>query len=154
VIGCIAVARRRVWLAGLPREVAFIQDLRVRTTHRRQGVANALLTWARSRTAETLGRTGIAIAASLAAIAPSSAASKARGSNPSSPTRAPFGFTPSSSPACLPPTVMPVSTICASRRGTMLAALWDRIGPGRELAPVLDERELSRIFELVGAQPA
>jgi GNAT superfamily N-acetyltransferase len=147
VIGCIAVARRRVWLAGVPREVAFIQDLRVRTTHRRQGTGDALLTWARSRTAETLGRSGIAIAASLAG-------NRNIERRIEGPRQQPV-LTDAGSIRLHTILVAGVPAPNGHARlirsahpgeGRALAALWERIAPARELAPVLDELELNRLF--------
>jgi ribosomal protein S18 acetylase RimI-like enzyme len=43
IVGCVSIARRRVWTHGRPRDVAFVADLRVAPTHRGQGLSQALL---------------------------------------------------------------------------------------------------------------
>jgi len=147
VIGCIAVVRRRVWLAGSLREAAFIQDLRVRTSHRRQGVGDALLQWARCRTAETLGRTGIAIAASLSGNHDIERRITGPRQQPVL-TNAGSIRLHTILAAAVPGPNGHAQLIRSARPGDeeMLAGLWARVAPERELAPVLDRVELSRII--------
>jgi len=44
-IGCIAVARRTVFLDGVPGVIAYVGDLKVHPAYRRRGVARALGRW-------------------------------------------------------------------------------------------------------------
>lgn len=46
-VGCVAVAQRNVFLHGVPTVTMAVSDLRVHPDHRRRGIGDALIRWAR-----------------------------------------------------------------------------------------------------------
>ena len=55
VSGCVAVARRDVWLDGRPATACYVSDLKVHPRARRTGVADLLTEYARERCAALAG---------------------------------------------------------------------------------------------------
>jgi ribosomal protein S18 acetylase RimI-like enzyme len=65
-VGCVAVARRHVYVNGSPSDIAYVGDLKVHPAHRRQGVARALAAWAQAGIRDLVGSDGLALGTVLA----------------------------------------------------------------------------------------
>ena len=65
VVGCVAMARRTVWLGGSPSPAAYGHDLRVLPGHRGRGIGDGLLAWANVCAEELVGANGVAFGATL-----------------------------------------------------------------------------------------
>ncbi|WP_405163148.1 GNAT family N-acetyltransferase [Nocardia sp. NBC_01499] len=65
-VGCIGVSRRRLHFNGVPRDVAYIGDLKVDPDHRRRRIAVALALWAQRVAEELVGLDGLRISTVLA----------------------------------------------------------------------------------------
>ncbi|MBM3926683.1 MAG: GNAT family N-acetyltransferase [SAR202 cluster bacterium] len=55
IIGCVAVAERKCYVNGIPRNTAYVTDLRVHPAHRRTGAADSLVRYAMRRCREMAG---------------------------------------------------------------------------------------------------
>lgn len=134
-IGCIAVARREIHLDGQPTRMAYVGDLKVHPAHRGQGAAQALLGWAIGTGRELVGADGPLLCTVLSG---NSAVDRLR-----------EGFAPevrrwatirSHSISLLwrrrlprgPLTVRPATAADLPD----MTALWQRLAPGRQFAPL------------------
>lgn len=65
-VGCIAVARRTVYVNGEPTPAMYVSDLKVHPAHRGSGTADALTTWAREACLDGVGEDGLVFLTILA----------------------------------------------------------------------------------------
>jgi Acetyltransferase (GNAT) domain len=144
VVGCVAVARRRVWLNGAETTIAYVGDMKVHPRARRSGAADLLTTYAREVSGALCGEDAPIVATILAG----NDAMERR-------TRGPRGMPVLARFATLQVAAIPLlwerrervtgfSIWPASDRDLeRMAALWDELAPARQLAPALDADSLA-----------
>lgn len=143
-VGCIAVAERLVFYNGDPTPAMYVSDLKVHPDHRGGGVADALSAWARDVCVATHGPDGLAFLTILAGNR--SMARRMDG---------PRGLPTIDRVATLRTHTVPLLwrrrppaagvEVRPARPSDVadMAALWARVGPGRQFAAVLDEGSFS-----------
>jgi hypothetical protein len=143
VVGCVAVARRRVWLNGVETISGYVGDLKVHPTARGSGAADVLTTYARDACAVLCGEDAPVIVTVLAG----NDAMERRAHGPRGmPALARFATLRVSAIPLLwerRERAMGLSIWPAAERDLpRMAALWREVAPWRQLAPVVDADSL------------
>ena len=146
IAGCVAVARRRSYVAGVSRDIAYVGDLKVHPAHRGGDVADALSIWA-CDACRDLG--GEDIPVYITVLAGNAAMERRIEASRSIPNFARFATIRTHS--------IPFLWRRRSAREDSLsidfaraedleemAGLWSRVAPARQLAPVHDADSLAR----------
>lgn len=141
--GCIAIARRAVHLDGAERDIAYVGDFKVHPAHRGGLVGDALTVDARDAARAFVGESGPAVMTILAG----NAAMEHRAAGPRGlPRLARFATVcVHAVPVLWSRTTHRASvTITRARWGDLdeMVALWRRVAPSRQLAPVLTSDSL------------
>ena len=143
VVGCVAAARRRVWLDGAEATTGYVGDLKVHPAARRSGVADLLTAYARDACLALCGEDAPVLVTILAGN--DAMAHRARG---------PRGMPVLSRFATLRAAAIPLlwerrervaglSVWPGARRDLpRMAALWRDVAPTRQLAPAIDAASL------------
>ncbi len=144
VVGCVAAARRQVWLNGAEATTGYVGDLKVQPGARRSGVADLLTTYARETCAALCGEE----APVLVTILAGNEAMEHRAAGPR-------GMPVLSRFATLRVAAIPllwerrerVAGLsiwpAAERDLPRMAALWREIAPTRQLTPAIDAASLA-----------
>ena len=143
-VGCIAVAARDVYLNGEPVPAMYISDLKVHPAHRGQGVADALIIWARDACIATHGPDVLAFMTVLAGNRSMQRLMEGPRGLPVMKRVATFR---THSIPILRRRRLPgdgAVTVAAAHVGDLpeMAALWARLAPGRQFAAVHDESSM------------
>ena len=145
VAGCIAVAERMAYVRGAPMRVGWVSDFKVHPRHRGGPVADALTRWASATGRALLGRDDAPLTMTILAgnVPMERRAAGQRGL----PVLAPFADLDAWAVPLLwrrRTLVDGVRVARASERDVEeMAALWARVAPGRQFAPVLDAPSLA-----------
>lgn len=145
VIGCVAVAERRVYLSGRPAVASYIGDLKVHPAFRGSGAADALIEFARRAGAELggAGRLGL-----LAILAGNRAMERLAQGPRGLPVLSRFATLRTHAiPLVLPRRcTMAGIAVAPAQAGDLeeMAALWRAVAPDRQFSPVLDADALAR----------
>jgi hypothetical protein len=152
VVGCAAVAERRVWLHGAPSDVMYAYDLKVHPAHRGGPAADALSHWVRDECERRGGPDVPIFLTILAGNRPMERRTTGRVAGVPRFTR--FATVRSHSITLLGRRRLPeertglrVSRARAADVGEM-AALWKAVARRRQLAPVLDAGGLARFADV------
>ncbi|MFL5576595.1 MAG: hypothetical protein ACJ79S_11570 [Gemmatimonadaceae bacterium] len=144
VAGCIAAAERTAYVRGRAAPTVYVSDLKVHPRHRGGGGADALSAWARGAARDFCGGDVLATMTVLAGNAPMER--RAAG---------PRGLPPLERFATLQAWAVPLLwprrerearvrvTEAEARDLEEMAALWARVAPGRQLAPVMGAAALA-----------
>lgn len=144
VIGCVAVARRTVYLHGRPAQTLYVGDLKVHPAHRGGAVADALSRFARETCHEIGGDDTPVLLTVLAGNRPM----ERRANGPRGlPCLCRFATIRSwSVPVLWRRRPIPGLRVEQGSEDDLreMAALWDRVASARQMAPVLDAAGLGR----------
>lgn len=143
VVGCVAAARRRVWLNGVETTTGYVGDLKVHPSARGSGAADLLTGYARDASGALCGQD----APVLVTILAGNGAMERRVRGPRGmPALARFGTLRVAAVPLLWERRERVSGLsiwpAAERDLGRMAALWRDLACGRQLAPVLDADSL------------
>lgn len=144
--GCVAVTERCAYLHGRPAQTLYLSDLKVHPAHRGAGVADALSRYCR----EAVRAVGGERAPTLVTVLAGNARMERRARGPRGlPTLTRFATLRAHAVGLLwrrpPPTAPDLAVSRAELRDLEeMAALWARVAPGRQFAPVLDAAGLAR----------
>ncbi|HKG95558.1 MAG TPA: GNAT family N-acetyltransferase [Gemmatimonadaceae bacterium] len=147
VVGCVAAAERTTYLNGQPVETAYISDLKVHPAHRGTGAADALSVYARDACRDFGGDRVATLMTVLAGNARMERRTAARGELP-----------PLRRFATIHAYAVPLLTRRPPADGVLglrvgearhadleeMAALWGRVAPGRQFAPLMDAEGMVR----------
>ncbi len=147
-VGCIAVAERAVYLNGEPVQAMYVSDLKVRPDQRGGGVADALTTWARNACVEAGGPEVLTFLTILAG-------NRAMARRMPGPRGLPHlervaTFRTHTVPLLWrrrPPDAGVTVAAAGPADLEEMAALWARVAPGRQFAPVTDASSLAAWIE-------
>lgn len=135
IVGCAAIAARHAWLNGLPVAMSYVCDLKVHPEYRRRGVADALSGWLRTAAGELAGPDAPALLTILEGNTPMEKRADGRRGLPR--LRRIATIEAWSIPLVLPRRRR-VRGIDVRAAGVNdlddMAALWNRVAPGRQLA--------------------
>ncbi|MFN2566173.1 MAG: hypothetical protein ABR499_14345 [Gemmatimonadaceae bacterium] len=144
VVGCVAVARRRVWVNGVETTTAYVGDLKVLPAARGSGAADLLTEYARETSATLCGADAPVVLTILAG-----------NRRMEHRTRGPRGTPVLARFATLAVAAVPLLWERRERVGGLsvrsassadaeaMAALWREVAPGRQLASVIDAESLA-----------
>lgn len=134
-VACVAVARRRVFLGGRPTDVGYVGDLKVHPAFRRRGAARALAGWAVGAVRDIVGSDAPLVATVLSGNAAVEALQRdfAPGARRLATIR-------SHSISLLWRRRTPPLTVRVAEPADVpaMVALWRRLAPSRQFAPVHD----------------
>lgn len=155
-VGCVAVAERQVYLHGRPRPTMYVSDLKVHPHHRGTGVADALIAYARDL-CRAWG--GDDVPTLLTVLAGNRAMERRLPGQRGLPRLHRFATVRSSSVSLLWRRRVPGDGLRVERAGTddveEMAALWRRVAPERQFAPVHDAASLAAwIAAAPGLEPS
>lgn len=143
-VGCVAVADRRVYLNGEPSRGMYVSDLKVHPAHRGSGVADALTSYA---VRACLAAGGPDVPTFLTVLAGNTAMERRLSAGRAAVTAQRVGTIRSHSVPLLwrrrarPPAAVRIARATARDIADM-AALWQRVAPARQFAPVYDAASL------------
>ena len=145
IVGCVALAKRTVYLQGRPQETIYLSDLKVHPAYRGLGVADSLSRYVRDAS-EAIG--GPDIPALLTVLAGNRPMER-RAAGPRGLARLTrFTTIRSYAVSLLWRRRIPASDlrVCRARLENVeeMAALWRRVAPSRQFAPVYDAASLAR----------
>lgn len=144
VVGCIAVAARTAHVSGAPGVVAYVGDLKVHPAYRNGSVADALSTYVCAASRE-LGGDNVPI--SLTILAGNRAMERRVHGPRGMPVLRRVATIRAHAVSLLWRRAIPDSSVTVAR-GTVrdleeMAALWNRVAPGRQLASLYDADSLA-----------
>ncbi len=145
VAGCVAIAERRAYLDGVARQTVYIGDLKVHPAHRGGPTADALQLHARDACARIGGPTVPGLITILAGNAPM----ERRADGPRGlPVLARFATIRSHAIPFVGRRTEPVNGVRVDQATPEdleeMAALWSRVAPDRQFAPVHDASSFAR----------
>lgn len=144
VIGCVSAAERVVWLDGVPSRTAYLGDLKVHPSDRRQGIADALSRWC----VEACGAIGPHLPVLVSVLEGNRPMERRASGRPGVPALRRIGTLDAWAVPALWYRRLPVGiglTAGRARAGDLdaMAAAWTKAGRRRQFAPVLDRDALA-----------